>query len=323
MKKRDWFFIISLILIVWGLDRVTKVWALDTIVGFKFYGPVGFVLHRNPGAMLGMFSDLPPVLRIVSLSTGGAFLIFIYTFIQYLLPKRSLGLRSGMSILLGGILGNVHDRILWGSVVDFITLGSRQKATPAFNVADALQWVGYGLIVVNLIKEGNQLWPNENERKQTWVNPKFQRKYILKLMAIGAGFATICGTFSYTYLKVTIDDLVIGRSTTIEHKFIFPFLVTFGCISGIFMLTLFIIGRILSHRTAGPIYAFELFLKDLANGKDRKFKLRAGDEFVHLEQLAEIIRAQFKKNYTANALTKNISDEDKEANPKKPLDPTG
>ncbi len=318
MNKKNWFLVISLIAIVWGLDRVTKLWALESIVGFQFYGPLGFVLHRNPGAMLGMFSDLPPVLRVVSLSTGGAFLVFIYTFIQYLLPKKSLGLRCGMSILLGGILGNVHDRIAWGSVVDFITLGSRESATPAFNIADALQWVGYGLIVVNLIKEGNQLWPNENERKQMWVNPRFQTKYVLKLMSIGAGFSAICGVFSYTYLKVTIDDLVIGRSTTIENKFIVPFLITFACICGIFMITLFIIGRILSHRTAGPIYAFELFLKDIASGKDRKFKLRAGDEFEHLEELAEEIRALVKSNFNQvndKLELKGIKKED--------LDPTG
>ena len=57
-------------------------------------------LHHNPGAMLGLFSDLPPVLRIVSLSTGGAFLVVIYALIQYLLPIKSLILRSGMSVLL-------------------------------------------------------------------------------------------------------------------------------------------------------------------------------------------------------------------------------
>ncbi len=297
MSKRDWFLVVSLILIVWGLDRVTKIWALEAIVGFKFYGPVGFVLHRNPGAMLGMFSDLPPILRVVSLSTGGAFLIFIYTFIQYLLPKRSLGLRSGMSILLGGILGNVHDRIIWGSVVDFITFGSREGATPAFNVADALQWVGYGLIVVNLIKDGNQLWPNENERKQMWVNPRFQRQYIFKLLTIGSGFAAICGVFSFTYLKVTIDDLVIGRSSTIENKFIIPFLITFACISIIFLISLFILGRILSHRMAGPLYAFENYLRDLAKGNDRKFKLRAGDNFTHLEGVAKEIKTELLKHY--------------------------
>jgi hypothetical protein len=44
---------------------------------------------------------------------------------------------------------------------------------------------------------------------------------------------------------------------------------------------------VLSARIAGPLYAFERFLDDLAIGKSRKLKLRAGDEFKHLEQLAD------------------------------------
>lgn len=298
MRKREWSLIIGLIFIVWILDRVTKTWAVTSIMGLQFYGPFGLLLHKNPGAMLGMFSDLPPILRIVSLSTGGAFLIFIYVFIQYLIPQRSLALRSGMSILLGGILGNVSDRIMWGSVVDFLVIGSRQMATPAFNLADALQWVGYGLIVYTLIVEGDQIWPSSNERKGVWVKPRFQTKYIFILISIGMGFSIISGVFSYTYIRVIIDDLVIGRSQVIEQKFIVPFLITFSIISLAFTLSLLIIGRILSHRTAGPMHAFEKYLEDILDGKERHLKLRVGDEFNHLEKLAEKLRNQLKSNFT-------------------------
>jgi signal peptidase II len=53
---------------------------------------------------------------------------------------------------------------------------------------------------------------------------------------------------------------------------------------------LFVLGRILSHRMAGPLYGFETFLRDLMRGKDRRFKMRKGDEFRHLEDLAEHLR---------------------------------
>ena len=311
MRKREWSLVIGLIFLVWILDRITKIWAVSSIVGFKFYGPVGFVLHKNPGAMLGMFSDLPPILRIVSLSTGGTFLIFIYIFIQYLIPKKSLSIRSGMSILLGGILGNVSDRIIGGAVVDFLVIGSKEMATPAFNLADALQWVGYALIVYTLITEGDQIWPSSNERKGIWVKPKFQAKYIFILIAIGAGFSIIGGVFSYTYIKVIIDDLVVGQSQAIEYKFTVPFLITFSIISLAFTISLLIIGRILSHRTAGPMHAFEKYLEDILKGKDRSLKLRIGDEFSHLEELAEKLKTQLKTNFT-----KNITDETDEEDSK-------
>ena len=61
------------------------------------------------------------------------------------------------------------------------------------------------------------------------------------------------------------------------------------------MISLFVFGRILSHRTAGPIYAFETYLRDLIRGKDRKFKLRKGDDFKHLEELADALRPVFSE----------------------------
>lgn len=300
MKKRDWLLVIGCVFVVWFIDQATKAWALGTLSNLKFYGPIGLVLHRNPGAILGVFSDLPAILRIVSLSTGGAFLIFIFGTFQYFIPRRFMLLRVGMSLLLGGILGNVTDRIISGSVVDFISLGSPQYFTPAFNFADAIQWVGYVMVVYTLIRHGNQLWPSANERKQIWILPTFQLKYCFMLVFIGFGFSLIAGVFSYTYLSVTIGDLVVGPSRLVEKRFLVPFIEIYSLISLGFMIFLFLIGRLLSHRTAGPLYAFEKFLEDVLHGKDRPLRLRTGDEFKHLEELAETIRERLKDNFTKN-----------------------
>ncbi|MFM6930459.1 MAG: signal peptidase II, partial [Bdellovibrio sp.] len=207
MKKREWLIVILPLIATWLIDRVTKLWATD-ITQIKSFGPLHFVLHHNHGAMLGLFSDLPSVLRIVSLSTGGAFLLCTYALIQYLLPIKSLTLRTGLSILIGGIIGNVTDRIVWGYVVDFIVVGTPTLSSPAFNMADALQWVGYALIVYAIIREGELLWPENNARKRYWVNLSFQLKYCFILMAVGLSLTLISLVFSYTYLRVTIQELV-------------------------------------------------------------------------------------------------------------------
>lgn len=296
MSRKDWAINLSIVFAVWFADFITKLIAMNTIRTLEFWGPFGLVLHKNPGAMLGVFSELPPVLRVVSLSTGGAFLVAIYLAIQYLLPTKIASLRYGMSILLGGILGNVFDRIFRGSVVDFLLIGTVNSSTPAFNVADALQWVGYGMIVYALIRYGNKFWPEENARKKIWINPLFQFRYVGILVVIGGGFTLISGVFFYTYLKIVIDELVIGSAPFYERRFLLPFIITFSVITTAFILMLIIVGRILSHRVAGPIYAFEKFLEDLLAGKDRGMKLRAGDEFVHLEELSETLRKHFKKN---------------------------
>lgn len=255
--------------------------------------------------MLGTFSNLPKVLRIVCLSTGGAFLLFIYLAIQYLIPVQAKMLRVGMSILLGGILGNVTDRINQGAVTDFLLIGSLERSTPAFNFADSIQWVGYILIVISLIRDGSLFWPEKNFRRSLWVNPGFQIKYISTLLGMGMGFCVISGVFFYTYLKITIDELVLGSPTVVEQRFLIPFFITFAVIALAFSLTLLILGRIVSHRTAGPLYAFEKFLEDLLSGKDRELKLRAGDEFQHLEELSQKLRQNFKLKGHLTVTTEN------------------
>lgn len=268
----------------WALDRMTKIWAVG-LDGVKSFGFVGFILHHNPGAMLGLFSELPPVLRVVSLSTGGAFLVCTYALIQYLLPLKSLTLRTGMSILLGGILGNVTDRILWGHVVDFIVIGNVNMSSPAFNVADALQWVGYGLIVTAIMREGELLWPENNARKMYWINPQFQLKYCFLLLGIGVGISLIAMVFSYTYLRVTMIEMV-GNNQMILNKFLVPFAITYGLLAIATCAGLFAVGKVISHKIAGPIYAFEKYMTDVMDGKNRNFKLRTKDEFKELEALA-------------------------------------
>lgn len=303
MKKREWLIVILPLLATWFVDRVTKMWATD-LKQIMSVGPLHFVLHHNHGAMLGLFSDLPSVLRIVSLSTGGAFLLCTYALIQYLLPIKSLTLRSGLSILIGGIIGNVTDRILWGYVVDFIVVGTPSLSSPAFNMADALQWVGYGLIVYAIIREGELLWPENNVRKQYWVNSSFQLKYCFMLMAVGLSLTLISSVFSYTYLRVTIQELV-GNNAFLMNKFLVPFIITFAIICVAFCAILFAVGRLISHRIAGPLYAFERFLDEALAGTAKPLKLRTGDEFRHLEELADQINnrlQEIKKTRTVNVV---------------------
>ncbi|RYZ88259.1 MAG: signal peptidase II [Proteobacteria bacterium] len=302
MKKRDWILVTLPLILTWIVDRVSKLGATDLVSAVK-YGPVNFILYHNHGAMLGLFSDLPAVLRIVSLSTGGAFLICSYGLIQYLLPIRGLLLRAGLSVLLGGILGNVTDRILYGYVIDFfvfstpdflLAMGTPLIQSPAFNLADALQWVGYAMIVTAIIREGDILWPEYNSRRVYWINRSFQLKYCLLLMAVGLALTLISLVFSYTYLRVTISELV-GNNQFLLNRFLAPFVITYGIICVSFCAALFAVGRLISHRIAGPLFAFEKFLADALEGKDRPLKLRSGDEFKHLEVLAEQVRSELKK----------------------------
>ncbi len=310
MRKREWLIALSPVFIVWFLDRITKLWAIEfTANGSHWYKWGAIVMHKNPGAMLGMFSDLPPILRIVSLATSGAFLIFVFAIIQYFLPAKVFKLRVGMSILLGGILGNVTDRILWGSVVDFIVLGYGSRLSPAFNVADSIQWVGYFLIVYMITVHGEKIWPEHNQRNKLWIDPKYQLKYSLTLASVSVWFSIIIGVFSFTFIKVMISEFMLNGTAGAE-KYLAPFVTIVTLLSIAFAIGIFLIGRHLSHRSVGPIFAFKAFIKDLRSRKFRKLKLREKDEFKDLENIASQLLndyLDFTKDEASDAESEDLS----------------
>ena len=287
MDKKGWFFTLAPLFLVWAVDQFTKMWAVE----YTQYGPhwsehLGIVMHMNHGAMLGMFSELPPLLRVVSLATSGACLVFVYAIIQFFLPENVMKLRVGLSILLGGILGNVTDRIVHGAVIDFIVLRYNDNLSPAFNFADAIQWVGYGLIVYMVLFKSELIWHEDNKRNKVWIDPKYQIKYSAILASVSLWFSLIFGVYSYTFMRVMITDLIMN-GTTNSARYLTPFLAILILLSLVFSITLFLIGRHLSHRSAGPVFGFKRYVKDLKEGKVYDFKLRTNDEFKQLEELAD------------------------------------
>ena len=309
MNKKGWILTILPLFVALGLDQITKFWAL----GFTEAGPTwtdyfGIVMHYNHGAMLGMFSDLPPLLRVVSLTTSGACLVFVYAVIQFFLPENVMKLRVGLSILLGGILGNVTDRVVHGAVVDFIVLRYDSTLSPAFNVADAVQWVGYALIVYMILFKGHLIWHEDNKRNKVWIDPKYQIKYSVMLASVNLWFSLIFGVYSYTFMRVMILDFM-RNGTVSPSKYLTPFLTILVLLSIMFSVTLFLVGRFLSHRSAGPIYGFKRYIKDLKAGKTYEFKLRNYDEFKQLEDIAAEFKVLHEK---VNALeSKNVEGENK------------
>lgn len=280
----------SPVLVVWCLDQLSKMWAVEfTRSGPTWYKWGGIVMHHNSGAMLGMFSDLPPLLRIVSLATSGAFLVFVYAIIQFFLPENVMKLRVGLSILLGGILGNVTDRILYGSIIDFLVVGKGVNLSPAFNVADGLQWLGYGLIVYMILFKSHLIWHEDNKRNKLWIDPKYQLKYSVILASVSIWFSIVFGVYTYTFMKVMINDLIIN-GTTNGDRYLFPFLAVLLILSLSFSFSLFLIGRHLSHRSVGPIFGFKRYISDLRKGVWYTFKLRQNDEFKDLEAIAATIK---------------------------------
>ncbi|MDG7055728.1 MAG: signal peptidase II [Wolbachia endosymbiont of Menacanthus eurysternus] len=96
----------------------------------------------NPGISFGMCSALPR--SNFFFSTFSILIIFI---LAYLIYKSSDKLTCfGFSLMVGGAIGNVVDRIYWGAVYDFIYFHIGSWYWPAFNLADI--YIACGMFVL-------------------------------------------------------------------------------------------------------------------------------------------------------------------------------
>lgn len=294
MKTKDWLLVIGTLLLAVFADQATKNWSMG--MQEHWVGPIHFVLVHNDGAMLGMFAKLPAFLRIVTLSTSGFFILSLYAFLQFMVPVKVMRLRLGLSLLMGGIIGNVLDRTYFGYVIDFISLQIGKFHTPIWNLADMIQWVGYALVIYSLFKDGKELWPDQDSRNKFWINKKFQLKYAFIFISSGVMVSLVCMVFSYTYFKIALKELGVYDS---HEEYTRAFLISFSILVLAFSVSLFAVAKFISHRIAGPVYAFERFISAALEGKGleeekKALQLRAGDDFKHLEALAEKIRARLK-----------------------------
>ena len=81
----------------------------------------------------------------IGLSVGTGIVVWLLR-----LPAKGHGLlAAGLALVLGGAIGNVIDRILWGHVVDFIRVHYQDWYFPAFNAADSAISIGVGLLLLD------------------------------------------------------------------------------------------------------------------------------------------------------------------------------
>jgi signal peptidase II len=145
-RALPWFALAAALVIV---DRLSKLAMLDAFVPGERHALTGFlnlVLVFNRGAA---FSFLAGASGWQTLLFGGIALIaaLVVSWLILRAPGRRL-LCTGLALILGGALGNLVDRLLYGHVVDFVDLHAFGWHWPAFNVADSGITVGAGLVLI-------------------------------------------------------------------------------------------------------------------------------------------------------------------------------
>ena len=150
---RTYHFLIAFTVLL--LDRLTKrlvakdISLHDSITVVK---RIFYITHvENRGAAFGLFNDSPSEWKIGLLVL---FSIVALVIVSALLWRSSHAMTAsavGLSLILGGALGNLWDRLLNGRVVDFLLVYIGSYQWPAFNVADSAIVIGAGLLVFEIL----------------------------------------------------------------------------------------------------------------------------------------------------------------------------
>jgi len=107
---------------------------------------------RNDGIAFGLHVGRGPAFNVLSVAACAAVAFYLWK-----VRREGAWLRAGLSLILGGAIGNLADRLTAGSVVDFIDAGVRTVRWPVFNVADSAVVVGAGILFILMIREERAL----------------------------------------------------------------------------------------------------------------------------------------------------------------------
>lgn len=137
------------------LDRMTKIFFSDLLSLGESLPIIRHVLHmtlvHNTGIAFGLFKDQGVVFVVISVI---AIILLIYNIYYYKYNDEKLSRLYivAFSMILGGAIGNMIDRIYYGYVIDFIDF----QVWPVFNIADSAITIGAIIIAIKCIPWGSK-----------------------------------------------------------------------------------------------------------------------------------------------------------------------
>lgn len=138
------------------LDRWTKLLILkrfdlnESIPVIDGFFNITYV--RNTGVAFGIFSSFSSPAKSVLLSLFTACAAIVVVTYSVRSPARNRLLQVALSLILGGALGNLYDRLSYGYVVDFLEFYLGNYHWPSFNVADSAISTGVALLALEIIR---------------------------------------------------------------------------------------------------------------------------------------------------------------------------
>lgn len=162
MIKLKYLVLLSVTGSIISLDQLTKNLVLqrfrlgESISVIENFFNLTYV--RNPGAAFGMLSRWDPTFRIPFFIIVPLFALGVILYIFRKVDEKDLKLSTALSLVIGGAVGNLIDRVAYNYVVDFLDFHWYGEAHfPAFNVADMAICVGVGLLILDIIQKEREL----------------------------------------------------------------------------------------------------------------------------------------------------------------------
>ncbi len=139
--------------VVLVLDQITKyiirtrVRLYDTLTVISGFFDITYV--RNKGAAFGILSNLPDVWRCAFFIT--VTIVALVVLIALIVKTHDRLPLYAFSLIAGGAIGNVIDRIRYCEVVDFVQWHVKSFYWPSFNVADSAITIGIVLLAIEML----------------------------------------------------------------------------------------------------------------------------------------------------------------------------
>jgi signal peptidase II len=137
------------------MDQVTKFLAsrfLDLYERVEVLPVLDFTLLHNTGAAFSILADASGWQRGFFITLGVIVSVALVVWL-WRLPRGERLLPVSLSLIVGGAIGNVIDRIVHGHVIDFIHVHWGEAYFPAFNIADSAITVGAALLLLDAFRE--------------------------------------------------------------------------------------------------------------------------------------------------------------------------
>lgn len=156
IKNLRWSILILLLTLNFGCDQISKNIVRSKISDYEHISIIKdrFTLTKveNSGAFLSLGDEMPYFLRLLILNALPA--LFLGYGLYYLFSRNNLNSSTQIALcfLIGGGIGNLYDRILHGSVTDFMHMDFYIFQTGVFNFADISIMIGIGFLLLQSIK---------------------------------------------------------------------------------------------------------------------------------------------------------------------------